>query len=472
MGKRKRENKLMGAAHIKRHTVGTSNEISFSVLDAATNQLSVSSGEKRTGLLRFGHVSLFTLPLRGKKPAPTPAKEQGLPLSSGDFVSVQNAVAETSVGLIDRGSLGSPISSDGFARPSGSAGFATGHATTPAQGVSSPAPFSRSSSLSFAETSRSAEEKIASRKRRRRRHRRLAVAFVAVVTTAALAAGGTYLYQDNQRHLSQVGRLDDALSLVASTDSLFATLDEAVNSPFEADADATYQDVSSQMSESSDNLDAATSLLQSFSNDMRESMDKEAARQALAAVSARQTLLNEGTQMLDQASVARKAAVRLEEAWQQVIAADSLAREAAQLVTDTTDEHVNASKAKTEEALTAFGKARDELEGIGALYPPANLEVLISYVDKRIESLGYALASDEAFLAKDKDVAAAQNDAYNIADAAAATLAKKIPADPAELVREAYSQAVSESAQAYSTARLQAGTADAFIRDYLGAGFK
>lgn len=472
MGKRKRENKLMGAAHIKRHTVGTSNEISFSVLDAATNQLTVSANEKRTGLLRFGHVSLFTLPLRGKKPAPTPAKEQGLPLSSGDFVSVQNSAVAASVGLMDRGPLGSPIPSDGFARPSGSAGFTAGQATTAAQGVPSPLPFSRSSSLSFADSTRAAEEKIASRKRRRRRHRRLVVAFVAVVTTAALAAGGTYLYQDNQRHLSQVGQLDDALALVTSTDDLFVTLDEAVNSPFETDADKTYQDLSSQMPESSDNLDAATSMLQSFSNDMRESMDKEAARQALAAVSARQTLIIEGAQMLDQASVARKAAVRLEEAWQQVIAADSLAREAAQLVTDTTDEHVNASKTKTEQASTAFGKARDELEGIGALYPPANLEVLISYVDKRIESLGYALASDEAFLAKDKDVAAAQNDAYNIADAAAATLAKKIPADPAELVREAYSQAVSESAQAYSTARLQAGTADAFIRDYLGAGFK
>lgn len=472
MSKRKRENKLMGAAHIKRHTAGTSNEISFSVLDAATNQLSVSAGEKRTGLLRFGHVSLFTLPLRGKKPAATPAKEQGLPLSSGDFVSVQNSATETGGGLIERGSLGLPPSTEGFARPLGSAGFPAARPPSTAQGNPSRLPPARTSGLSFADSSRAAEEKIASRKRRRRRHRRLAVAFVAVVTTAALAAGGTYLYQDNQRHLSQVGRLDDALALVAGTDDLFAILDEAVNNPFDADADKAYQEVSSRIAESSDSLDKATSLLQSFSNDMRESMDKEAARQALAAVSARQTLVNEGTLMLDQASVARKAAERLEEAWQQVIAADALAREAAQLVTDTTDEHVNASKEKTEQASTAFGKARDELEGISALYPPADLEALVSYVDKRMESLGYALASDEAFLAKDKEVAAAQNDAYNTADAAAAALAKKIPADPAELVHEAYTQAVSESAQAYSTARLQAGTADAFIRDYLGAGFK
>ena len=35
----KREDKITRAAHIKRHTRGTSNEISFSVLDAAKNAL-------------------------------------------------------------------------------------------------------------------------------------------------------------------------------------------------------------------------------------------------------------------------------------------------------------------------------------------------------------------------------------------------------------------------------------------------
>ncbi len=475
MSKRKRENKLMGAAHIKRNTAGTSNEISFSVLDAATNQLDVSTGDKRTGLLRFGHVSLFTLPLGGKKPAPTPAKEQGLPLSSGDFVSVQNSTAELGRGLIERGSLGSSVSSDSLAgalAPSGSAGFSSGQSPAAGQTIPSHPSPARSSGLSFADSARSAEEKIRSRKRRRRRHRRLAVAFVAVVTTAAIAAGGTYLYQDNQRHLSQVGQLDDALALIEDTDDMFVSLDEAVNNPFETDADEAYQEVTSQIAESSDSLEKAASLLQPLSSDMHESMDKEAVRQALAAVSARQTLANEGVQMLDQASVAREAAARLEEAWQQVISADALAREAAQLVTDTTDEHVNESKAKTDQATTAFETARDGLEEAGALYPDADLELLVSYVDKRIESLGYAAASDEAFLMKDKETATAQNDAYNTADAEAAALAKKIPTDPAELVHEAYSQAVSESSQAYSTARLQAGTADAFIRDYLGAGFK
>ena len=80
----KRNDKLGRAAHIKRHTVGTSNEISFSVLDAAKNELEGDVGKDAASRpSRFGHISLFTLPLRRKKNIATPTKERGLLLSSG-----------------------------------------------------------------------------------------------------------------------------------------------------------------------------------------------------------------------------------------------------------------------------------------------------------------------------------------------------------------------------------------------------
>ncbi|MFR9259562.1 MAG: hypothetical protein ACLVMH_11790 [Christensenellales bacterium] len=70
----KREDKITRAAHIKRHTRGTSNEISFSVLDAAKNAL---EGDDDGLKHRPGRISLFTLPGKRKKPAPTPTKERG-----------------------------------------------------------------------------------------------------------------------------------------------------------------------------------------------------------------------------------------------------------------------------------------------------------------------------------------------------------------------------------------------------------
>ena len=90
----------------------------------------------------------------------------------------------------------------------------------------------------------------------------------------------------------------------------------------------------------------------------------------------------------------------------------------------------------------------------------------------RAEALASAIASDDAFLAKNKQEAAAQNDAYNAADAEAAALAEKLPDDPSSLVLAAYDGESAALQQAYSTARSQAGTADAFIHDYLGAEIK
>ena len=70
-----RIDKVAKAAHIKRNTEGTSNEISFSVLDAAKNSL---DGEGSSS--PFGTISLFTLPGK-KKHISTPSKDEGLALT-------------------------------------------------------------------------------------------------------------------------------------------------------------------------------------------------------------------------------------------------------------------------------------------------------------------------------------------------------------------------------------------------------
>ena len=162
----------------------------------------------------------------------------------------------------------------------------------------------------------------------------------------------------------------------------------------------------------------------------------------------------------------------MREAWQGVVDADALARDAAALVADTTAEHVTASKDKTNAAAAAFADAQAALEELAATYDDVDLAGPLDYVAKRIEAMGYALASDDAFLAKNKEEAVSQNDAYNRADAEAAALAAALPDDVAQLVFEAYEQATDPFFETYSTARSQAGAADAFLRDYLGTTSK
>ena len=92
----KHDDKTARAAAISEcHTVGTSNEISFSVLDAAKNAL---DGEKarRERSARFPSGAFpFSRSHARRRRFPTPTKEQGLPLSTGDFVSVDSVEVPT-----------------------------------------------------------------------------------------------------------------------------------------------------------------------------------------------------------------------------------------------------------------------------------------------------------------------------------------------------------------------------------------
>ena len=460
----KRNDKLGRAAHIKRHTVGTSNEISFSVLDAAKNELEGDVGKDAAARpSRFGHVSLFTLPLRRKKSIATPTKERGLLLSSGEFASAENPTPASSLGTVDVGSpksdVGGPTTvPTGAPRKTAAAGSAA-----PAAGAPAPVP---------SKLVRSPEEEIALRKARRRLHRMLAATLVVVVGLCLAGAGGWYLYQDHQRHLHQVAQLDEALDLIREADETVVALDGIVANPLDAGSLAQADSVLAKLPAALAQLEEADAAARRVSVDLRESDDKEAANQTVAATGARTALIESGRQIVEQAQRADEAARAVREAWQRVVEADGLARDAAALVADTTAEHVTASKDKTNAAVGAFADAQAALEALDSAYADVDLAGPLDYVAKRIEAMGYALASDDAFLAKNKEEAVAQNDAYNRADAEAATLAASLPDDVAQLVFDAYDQATGTLFETYSTARSQAGAADAFLRDYLGTTSK
>ena len=437
------EDKITRAAHIKKHTRGTSNEISFSVLDAAKNALDGDGSEKQKH--GPGRIALFTLPGRHKKPAPTPTKERGLPLSTGDFVSVDDGASTSKMGALPSA-----------ARP------------TSQTEKSSPAPLA----VVPAKPKRSPEEEIARRKARRRLSKWLAVAVIVVVSIGLLGAGGMYLYRDYQNQQGHVAVLDDALSLVKEADETIQQLDEVVTDPFAEGSEEQRTAIQAQLEAVERKLQDADEKARAVSLELNGAREKEAANQAVAGIAARFTLVEQGQLLMNAATEAQSAAEDVDAAWKTVLEGDDLARQAAQLVTETTPENVEASKSKTNEALAAFDEAYAAFLDVQATYPQADLTQFVDYIAKRQESLGYAIASDDAILAKNKEEATAQNNAYNIADAEAATLAKALPDDPSSIVDEAFETATAEASKAYSTARLQARSADAFISDYLGAGSK
>ena len=510
----KQDDKFTRAAHIKRHTKGTSNEISFSVLDAARETL--DDKRNRDGVAsRFGKISLFTLPGRRKKPSGTPVKEQGLPLSDGGFAAAGGKGSLSRYDALDFASSAVEEAKDskrGDDRIEGGA-LANGAAALPAADrlsvevesstardigaalVQEVAPslgragdgldglgalgglgvrdndVSRETSHP-AKPPRSPEEEVARRKARRRLSRIAAAVVVVSVVAALTAVGGFYLYKEVRHQRENVNLLNEALNLVNEADQAIIEMDDLVSNPFGEDFAGRCKKVQDGLEQTASSLSAADEKARAASMELRDAREKEAANQTVAAVSARKELLSTGGQLLEDAQRAWAASVSLEEAWEAVLEADALARDAAELVTDATAENVQASKDKTNEALTAFAEARSALESVQASFPDADLSSLMGYVDKRVEALSHAVSSNDALLAKNKEEASAQNDAYNAADAEAVSLARSLPADPSDIVFEAYERVTERLSESYATARSQAGTADAFIRDYLGAGSK
>lgn len=297
------------------------------MLDAAKNAL---EGDDDGLKHRPGRISLFTLPGKRKKPAPTPTKERGLPLSTGGFVSVDDSGPTSKLGMI--------------APPPRSSGSTEKNPST-------------TLAVAPVKPKRSPEEEIALRKARRRLSKWLAIAVVVVVSAGLLSAGGVYLYRDYQTQQGHVAVLDDALLLVKEADETIEKLDEVVKNPFADGSDEQRVDIQAQLEDVEGKLQDADEKARTVSLELNGAREKEAANQTVAAIAARYTLVEQGQLLMNAATEAQLAAEQVDRAWKTVLKGDDLARQAAQLVTETTAENVEASKNKTKEALAAFDEA-------------------------------------------------------------------------------------------------------------------
>lgn len=455
-------NKQTWGVHIKRNTAGTSNELSFSVLDAAKNELDEEqrAGKKERAPL-FGAISLFTLPGR-KKTISTPAKEQVLHLSTGGFVSISGSDAASGgaslgeVTLEEAGGMRSTASSSLDAtigsRKGGAPGAASGGMWT------------------------SPEGEVKRRKTTRKRRRFVVYAALALALIAGFGVVGTWLYEGYTTQQSHVGNLHRALDMVKEADDTLVPLDSAVSAVLDlgegeipsVEKMDSYAKMGENLAEVDSSLGEAEEIARFSADGMGNSVDKEAAVQTVSAIEGRRAMIEAGSAILAAARSAVASANTAQEAWDLLLRGDSLAREAAQLVTDTNESNVQLSIEKSNEAASLFAEADNRFSDAEKEYAKADFSQYRSYLAKRIEALGYAVASNNAYLARSKEEAASQNDAYNAAEEEAAEMAEKFPDSPLPVVPDALARETEKARNDYGSARLQASSADAFLRDYLG----
>ena len=314
------------------------------------------------------------------------------------------------------------------------------------------------------------QEEIAQRQRRRRVYRRFSIALVAVIVVCLAGVGGYTAYQHYQQLTTSVGVLKEACSLIEKSDETTMKIDAFFQRPFDDDTVTTSQALLEEIPSAREQLESALVYAHKAQGELEGSQrDKEAADRTVASIEARQRLLDAAEQRLQQDGEAKQAIDAMNDAWSKIQEGNSLLAQAAEVVSDTTNDNVSKSTEYTTQANAAFAEAKTSLEAAKKFSPSAKMDAAEQYVAKKQTAAAEALQSNAAILIQDKQTAESHNDAYNKADAEAVELAKSLPKNFAQPVIDAYASSVQQYVDAYETARSDAAGNDDFLRDYLAS---
>ncbi len=430
----RKNDKLARAAHIKARTVGTSNEISFSVLDAAKQAMD-----------------------EGR---PSPSYSNWLALRSDAAKGAEDVSRETS----SAEKLHFDHEEDEL--------FAykpryEGKRTEPSHEKPDACRSSLNKEAGAACGGRARiEQEIARRKKRRKRARFATVSALVLGIVIVTFSGAWLWYSDAADQNRHEELLANAIDRVTAADVVVMALDDVVANPFSDDVSAKRDIVDRGLSEARSNLQSADDLAREASSGLRDPNKKNAAGETVSTVGARQEMLALGVKLADAADEVKEKTDLFHQAWAKVTAGDDTTREASKLIES---DDPASSRSKTEDALDLFQAGKSDLEQLQQDCPDVNLSPFVSYIEMRIEAAGYAIACDDALIERDKETAVEQNEAYNNAEAQAASMAKALPTYPEQLFHEMYSTRNAERISAYEAQRSQAGTCDAAIREFLGA---
>lgn len=397
--------------HVKRSTQGSSNEISFSVLDAAREARDAEERDHREG--GTAGPTLFTLG-KGKKPRPTPVKGQSIVLSGSSQTS---SATSSSMDRRMRGIV--PV-------------FVVVCVLLVITLVGGQA------LMSMREHQRSLLEILNDQ-----------VDIIKSCDESLLPFDELVMEQCNTKRLSPSATGSSAPST------------EALNEGYRA----VVAEIAPMRTQLEDTIAAMETLQQS----LNDNDDKEAASQVVTAARSRLNMLDAGVSIIEESLMGTEAFLNARSGWNAVINADAVIREATALTEEMNKENVLASRAKGEEAIAFLGEAKRGFTQAESAYPGLDLSSFEDYVDKRSQAQEAALAADDAYLARDKEELEAQNDRYNTLEEEAAALAQGLGEDdPEQIVAQRFYEKIEADQAAYEAERLKAGNADAFLREYLG----
>ena len=417
----------IGNMHIKRHTAGTSNEISLDVLDAARERMDAQ--KKRKGKKSF---------MLDFRPKPGAAKVETGKQPDG----------EATVGpekTKSRGLHAGAPALDGNRARSQAVSIATGSPLIPA-------------------------DEVLRRKKDRRKSTVRKYALGIVAAGVAVAVLGFLGYRTYQAQQEFHGMFAHIVATAAAGDAYLVAIDEAMNDPLGATTDEERAVLRKEAVAVTSTADSTIEQAAGLAELTQADQDAVALDQLVEGARGRKNMVGlamEAFSLADEASAARTAASA---AWDMVISADATAREAVSKANAaTTTAALEETTRELRQASNEFGAALMQLQSLESTVEGLDFSKQTDYLQKRIDTLEHAIATNEALAAGDRQAAAERNELYEAGDQDSADLARALPQSIDDVVVDAYKSGILSIQARYDKERERVSVADSRVRRYLGA---
>lgn len=405
--------------HIKGHTAGSSNELSFDVLDNARKGLD-SAGRKRRGL-GWGSRGVH-----GRRGSHASVLEDGL-ASEGNVPFTRGTVTVTSSDeMLQRSRRGST----------------SGTALT--------------GSLSHGASSSGAARTVG---------RMVGIILAALAVIGVICAGILINHQIYLDRLDFTNRLVVLAGEISQIDEDLVQADLLARSPLASESREAIPSILGKLPGIESELEGIREEASAIRATEPVGYNPAALEEVESAIDARIALIGEAAKLLEEADQANERIASAEKAWQMVLDSTELAGQAiAQANEASSQDALEASKGTAQQALVGLQEAAAQLQELQGDLPGLNLAAHLRYLDTKMEALRYEIAVDDALLAQDREEAQNANLAYNATEDEAASQASLIPEPPAASVRTLMQERIEQLEEAYNAVRETVIAADSMLR--------
>lgn len=307
------------------------------------------------------------------------------------------------------------------------------------------------------------------RRKRARRVRSVRLWAIAAFAVIALVGTGVYFgYHFHQDRVDFSGRFNLLIDRFVEIDRTLVEVDSLMGDPLNSVEAVERSEASERFASLNRELNAVMAEAREMEASALVDRDRAALSEIEVAANARADMLAAAESAFTLSKHANQLADEANTAWNSVLEADELAREATAIANKAQTEGATLdAQDKTKRARDLLQSVRTGLDHVEKEESRISFATEKAYIDKRVQALDAAIDTADALLGNDRTRAREANDTYNAADKEAATLALALPSSISDQVKLVYETDLDTILETYAQARASVTTADSALRAYL-----